>query len=107
MPDSSLTAILLTYGPLGVFAVLLAVGWLVPKPFIVKAEQKHAEEIRQLQGALEHERQANNELRSTGTVTNQLIGALVDVAHDRQKARSLQSKSAGGAEPSATRRTDA
>jgi hypothetical protein len=41
MIDSSVTSTLLAYGPLGIFCVLMLVGWIVPKWFVSKLEKEN------------------------------------------------------------------
>lgn len=58
--------------------------------------QKVADENDALKRALETERTANNELARAGGVTNKLIGALVDVATERQGAKPRSRRRNGG-----------
>jgi hypothetical protein len=79
--DSALVTVLTNAGVAGVVIIFLIMGWLVPKWAYSKLE----EENRHLREALELERQRAGEAASTQGVTNQLIGALVDLAVERKR----------------------
>jgi hypothetical protein len=78
--DTALITVLADSGVAGVVILLLIFGWLVPKWVYSRLE----EENRHLREALELERQRNGEIASTAGVTNQLIGALVDLASEHR-----------------------
>ena len=78
--DSTLVTVLINAGVAGVVVILLIAGWLVPKWAYSKLEQEN----KSLREALQLERQRAGEAASTHAVTNQLIGALVDLAAERK-----------------------
>ena len=78
--DSTLVTVLINAGVAGVVVILLILGFLVPKWAYSRLEQEN----KSLREALELERQRAGEAASTQTVTNQLIGALVDLAAERK-----------------------
>lgn len=73
----------------GALVVLALVAWAFynGKLHSDSEFQKVVDENDGLKRALETERTANNELARAGGVTNKLIGALVDVATERQAGR--------------------
>ena len=81
--DSALITVLTNAGVAGVVVILLILGWLVPKWAYSRLE----EENRHLREALEAERQRAGEAAASAGVTNQLIGALVDLAAERKAVR--------------------
>jgi len=81
--DSAIITVLLNAGVAGVVILLLMFGWLVPKWAYSRLE----DENKDLREALRLERQRNGEIASTAGVTNQLIGALVDLAESRNPDR--------------------
>jgi len=78
--DSALASGFLTYGPLGLFCLLLLLGWIVPKPFMTKLESENEF----LKRALETERTLRAEAARAALTTNQLLDALTAVAAQRQ-----------------------
>jgi hypothetical protein len=78
--DSAVLTVLINSGVAGAVLVLLILGLLVPKWVYRRLEQEN----KHLREALELERQRNGEMASTTGVTNQLIGALVDLAQERR-----------------------
>lgn len=82
--------VLINAGVAGIVILLLIFGWLVPKWAYSRLE----DENRDLREALRLERQRNGEIASTAGVTNQLIGALVDLAESRKldKGKDLNRK---------------
>ena len=78
--DSALVTVLINAGVAGVVVILLILGWLVPK----WAYARLLEENKSLREALQLERRRNEEIAGTAGVTNQLIGALVDLAGERK-----------------------
>lgn len=81
--DSELITLLSNAGTAGIVVILLILGLLVPKWAYSKLE----EENKLLREALHLERQRNGEVSSQAGVTNQLIGALVDLAGEHSKPR--------------------
>lgn len=78
--DSAFITVLTNAGVAGVVILLLVFGWLVPK----LAYARLLEENRLLREALDTERQRAGEAVSSAGVTNQLIGAIVDLAVERR-----------------------
>jgi hypothetical protein len=78
--DSALVTVLINSGVAGVVIILLILGWLVPKWAYSRLEAEN----KALREALQLERRRNEEIASTAGVTNQLIGALVDLAGERK-----------------------
>lgn len=78
--DSALVTVLINSGVAGVVLILLILGWLVPKWAYSRLEAEN----KALREALQLERRRNEEIASTAGVTNQLIGALVDLAGERK-----------------------
>ena len=76
---SGLLACLVKWGALGVVAILMITGILVPKPYYARLEAEN----RFLREALELERKARDEAADAGRVTNQLIGTIADLAAKR------------------------
>ena len=81
--DSSLAIILANAGVAGVVVILMITGWLVPKPFYAKLEQEN----RDLKEALKLEKQRGTDADQAGRVTNQLIGALQNLAEEKGRGR--------------------
>lgn len=81
--DSAIMTVLINAGVAGVVVLLLIFGYLVPK----WAYRKLEEENKLLREALTLERQRNSEASSQMGVTNQLIGALVELAEARKPDR--------------------
>lgn len=77
--DSSIASVLITYGPLGIFVVLLIFGILVPKWYVSKLEKQLELKDR----ALETERETTKNVTAQLTFANQLIGELRSLASDR------------------------
>lgn len=91
MIDQSLTATLLAYGPLGVFAILLLIGWIVPKPFYSKLEKANDD----LRASRDAERQRAEAAVAAAATATQVIASLREVIegmgdeHRRQRTREL------------------
>lgn len=66
-------------GVLACFVILIILGILVPKRYV----DKHEERIGFLEKALEIEKRLNDELTSTVSQSNQMIGALRQIAVER------------------------
>jgi hypothetical protein len=81
--DTAVLTVLVNAGVAGIVIVLLIMGWLVPKWAYSKLE----EENRLLREALSLERQRNGEVVSQMGITNQLVGALVELAESRKPDR--------------------
>lgn len=82
--DSSLIVALINGGGFaGIVVVLMVMGWLVPKWVYKKLEKEN----KHLREALEYERRARVEASSQGVITtNQLLGALVNMAEKNRPA---------------------
>jgi len=78
--DTALIDVLVNAGTAGVVIGLIIFGYLVPKWAYSRLESEN----HSLREALDLERQRNGEIASTAGVTNQLIGALVDLAAERK-----------------------
>jgi len=78
--DSAIITVLINAGVAGVVILLMMFGWLVPKWAYSRLE----DENRDLREALRLERQRNAEIGGTAGITNQLIGALVNLADERK-----------------------
>lgn len=78
--DSAVITVLINAGVAGIVIILLVIGYLVPKWAYSRLE----DENRDLREALLLERQRNGEIAGTAGITNQLIGALVDLAEARK-----------------------
>lgn len=78
--DTAVITVLTNAGVAGVVLILLTLGWLVPKWAYNRLEQEN----KSLREALQLERQRAGEVASSTGVTNQLIGALVDLASERK-----------------------
>jgi hypothetical protein len=89
--DPSILGALLNFGAIGVVLFLIMVGWLVPKPYYTKVVQEN-EDLRKA-GAID--RQRANEVAGTASVTNQLLGAITDMARDKQQHDGRGPKPAG------------
>lgn len=81
--DSAIVTVLINAGVAGIVVILLIFGWLVPKWAYSKLE----EENKLLREALALERQRGGEAAGQMGVTNQLIGALVELAEARKPDR--------------------
>jgi hypothetical protein len=78
--SSSIIDLLLTYGPLGIWVVLMLLGVLVPRwPWVTQLEQEN--EL--LRTSRDHEREAAREAISQLATANQLIGELRQLALQR------------------------
>jgi hypothetical protein len=77
--DSALITLLANAGVAGVVIVLIVAGILVPKPYYTRLE----EENKLLREGRDIDRQRASEAASTAGVTNQLIGALTNLATER------------------------
>ena len=75
---TDVASLLLTYGPLGAFAVLLLTGYVVPRPFYTRLEKENAA----LQQALEAERQRGDAGTQAAATTNLMITAFKQVVED-------------------------
>lgn len=78
--DTAILTVLVNAGVAGIVIILLIAGWLVPKWAYSKLE----EENRLLQEALDLQRQRNADMASQMGITNQLIGAVVELAEERK-----------------------
>ena len=96
--DTAFITVLTNGGVAGVVVLLIIFGWLVPKWAYSKLE----EENQHLREALQTERQRAGEVTSQAGVTNQLIGALVDLASERKAARASTAEAAEGEKPGLT-----
>lgn len=85
--DSSFAAGLLTYGPLGLFTVLLLIGWVVPKPMVDVLVKKLQQENDALRIALDLERKHSDAGIAAATTTNELIAALRNVAEENRRSK--------------------
>lgn len=93
MIDSSITTALLTYGPLGIFSILLLIGWIVPKPMVTSLVDKLETENEALRTALKLEREHGNAGVLAAQTTNELLAALKDaIENNRPPPSSLKSK---------------
>lgn len=93
--DSALVTLLANAGTAGVIIIVIIAGWLVPKWAYAKLEAEN----RLLRKALDLERERAGEAASTHGVTNQLIGALVDLAGEHRSKGALKAGSGSGEEP--------
>ncbi len=84
--DSAILTVLVNAGVAGIVIILIIAGWLVPKWAFSKLE----DENNSLREALRLERQRNSETTSQLGITNQLIGALVELAEKRKPDRGEQ-----------------
>jgi hypothetical protein len=83
----TVAGVLLTYGPLGIFAGMMALGYIVPRPFYTRLERENDA----LRKALEAERARGDASTAAAATTNQVIGALkqvVDEIRDQPPGRS-------------------
>lgn len=74
----AITSALLTYGPLGVIAVAMSLGYLVPRPFYMRLEREN-DKLRQ---ALDAERQRGDAGTAAAATANQMIGAFKQVVEE-------------------------
>jgi len=81
--DSAIITVLINAGVAGIVIILLIAGYLVPKWAFSRLEDENHD----LREALILERQRNKEIAGTADVTNQLIGALVNLAEERKPDR--------------------
>lgn len=81
--DSAIVTVLINAGVAGIVVILLISGFLVPKWVYSRLENENKD----LRQALQLERQRNKEVASAAGVTNQLIGALVNLAEERKPDR--------------------
>lgn len=97
--DSALIGVLSNLGTGGVVIVLIILGYLIPKGAHTRVLEESArkdETIDKLQEALDLERQRGNDVAAAGTVTNQLIAAVVNLATEhREHADDVHSGSGG------------
>src|SRR5215469_15462418 len=88
--DSALLLVLTNAGVAGVVIILMIGGWLVPR-WIYKNLEKENKHLRE---ALDLERQSRKEALNQGvTTTNQLIGALVNLAEKRHTGEQVALRS--------------
>lgn len=92
--DSAVASALLTYGPLGVFCILLLIGWIVPKPTVTTLTDKLQKETDALRAALELERKHGDASVAAAITTNELIAALKDAAERSQRERDRRRRGA-------------
>lgn len=85
--DSALITVLTNAGTAGTVVLLMIFGWIVPK----WAYQKLEDENKSLHKALDLERQRSGDATSQAATTNQLIGALVDLAAERKGVQRRES----------------
>ena len=88
--DSTLIGYILgPAGAAGLTLLLILLGVLVPKPYHERILQQNAKlqaANDTLTAALADEREQNARLASSGQLTNQLVNALIQVAHERGAA---------------------
>lgn len=103
--DTALFTAITNLGWGGVILALVLTGWLVARPTYRRALQEIARKdkvIDSLQEALALERQRSNDVTQAGTVTNQLISGLLQLATERRdRADGADGMSAGRALPPA------
>jgi hypothetical protein len=90
MLDSSIATALLTYGPLGVFCILMLIGWIVPKPLVNNLVHKLEAENLALRAALRIEREHSDAGILAARTTNELLNALKDVIETNRPPPSSQ-----------------
>ena len=98
--DSSLIGILVNGVSGGVVVVLIILGYLVPKPThtrVLEDSARKDETIDKLTQALALERQRSNDATQAGAVTNQLIGALTNLAGEHRAAEKHEHQQAADA----------
>lgn len=91
--DTTLIHYVLSYGgAAGLCLILVLLGLLVPKRYHDRELNTEREKVEQLtaanqrlQAALDIERETNGRLASSGQLTNQLVGALIDLAQARRQ----------------------
>ena len=81
--DSSITNLLITYGPLGLMVLGFATRWLFPRWYVTKLE----EELKHLREQATLDRRRGDELEDAGRVTTKLITALTDIATEKHHGK--------------------
>lgn len=88
--DSAFSSALLTYGPLGLFCVLLLTGWIIPKPMVNNLVQKLETENEALRAALKLEREHGTAGILAAQTTNELLASLRDAIEKNRPPPSSQ-----------------
>lgn len=85
--DSAVITALENFGLGGVIILAVILGYLVPKPAVSDLRKQNKDlkaENKELRQALDLERQRSDTAVQAGQVTNQLIGALANLAAERR-----------------------
>ena len=86
--DSALVGALVNFGMGGAVILAIILGYLVPKPTVDGLREENAElkaANAEYRRALDLERQRSDAAIQVGSVTNQLIGALANLAHEQRE----------------------